>query len=109
MSKKYSILLSGLTLWFVHRFGPLKCHWTMRFEAKNKYFKGLAVRLGNFINIPHTLSMRHQQLQCFYNLNMEVITNKWETGPCDTVSTDVLSEFGLTVSVASKPCRYKVM
>ena len=58
---------------FVYRFGPLICHWTMRFEAKNKYIKGLAVRMGNFINAPYTLAVRHQQLQCYYNLNQEII------------------------------------
>ena len=77
----------------------------MRFEAKNKYIKGLAVRLGNFINIPYTLSMRHQQFQCYYNLNAEVIARELETGPSDTVSTDILSELGLAVSVANQPYR----
>ena len=37
----------------------------MRFEAKHRYFKQLANNIGNFINIPHTLAMRHQMLQCY--------------------------------------------
>lgn len=78
----------------------------MRFEAKNKYIKGLAVRMGNFINAPYTLAVRHQQLQCYYNLNQEVIGKEWECGPSDTVSTDVLSGLGLEMSLASEPYRY---
>ena len=78
----------------------------MRFEAKNKYIKGVAVRMGNFINAPYTLAVRHQQLQCYYNLNQGVISKEWESGQCDTVSTDVLSGLGLEVSLASEPFRY---
>ena len=76
----------------------------MRFEAKNKYFKGLAVRLGNFINIPYTLAMRHQQLQCYYNLNTEAISSQMDYGFVDTVSTEVLHRLGLDVTIAHTPC-----
>ena len=92
--------------YFVYRFGPLICHWTMHFEAKNKYIKGLAVHMGNFINTPYTLAVRHQQLQCYYNLNQEVIGKEWECGPSDTVSTDVLSGLSFEMSLASEPYRY---
>ena len=91
---------------FVYRFGPLICHWTMRFEVKNKYIKGLAVRMGNFINAPYTLAVRHQQLQCYYNLNQEIIGKECECGPSDTISTDVLSGLGLEMSLGSEPYRY---
>lgn len=76
----------------------------MRFEAKNKYFKGLAVRIGNFVNIPVTLAKRHQQLQCYYNLNKDVIEKELEAGAGDTVSTDILLELGLDVSILDKSC-----
>ena len=88
------------------RFGPLIAHWTMRFEAKNKYIKGLAVRIGNFINVPYTLAMRHQQLQCFYNLNREEIGKEVEFGRGDTVSTHVLQHLGLNISINEQPHRY---
>ena len=77
----------------------------MCFEAKNKYIKGLAVRMGNFINL-HSLAVCYQPLQCYYNLNQEVISKEWESGPSDTVSTDVLSGLGLEVSLASQLYRY---
>lgn len=41
-------------------------HWTMRYEAKHKYF---ASNIGNFINISHTLALRHQLLQCYLHLD----------------------------------------
>ena len=74
-------------------------------EAKNKYIKGLAVRLSNFINCLYTLAMRHQQLQCYYNLNNEVISKELEVGPSDGISTDVLQNLGVEVSVADIPYR----
>ena len=51
----------------IDRFGPLVRHWTMRFEAKHAYFKSLCQSMGNFINIPYSLGMRHQQYQCYLN------------------------------------------
>ena len=59
--------------------------------------------MGNFINAPYTVAVRHQQLQCYYNLNQEVIGKEWECGPSDTVSTDVLSGLGLEMSLVSEP------
>ena len=78
----------------------------MRYEAKNKYFKSLATRLGNFINLPYSLTMHHQQLQCYYNLNMEVVGHELEVGPGDTVSADILQNFGMSLLSTEIPCRY---
>ena len=47
------------------RFGPLVRFWTMRFEAKHQYFKSLASRMGNFINITYSLAVRQQCYQCY--------------------------------------------
>ncbi len=41
----------------------------MRYEAKHSYFKKLAQSMDNFINLPHSLAMRHQQLQCYWSMN----------------------------------------
>ena len=38
----------------------------MRYEAKHD---GLAQSMGNFINLPYSLAMRHQQLQCYLSMN----------------------------------------
>lgn len=64
------------------RFGPLVQHRTMRYEAKHSYFKKLAQSVGNFINIPWTLAMRHQLWQCYQWLNCATVPNdKTEVGP----------------------------
>lgn len=70
------------------RFGPLIRHWTMRFEAKHNYFKKLASRLGNFININYSLAMRHQQLQCYQHLESDSLGNEVELGPGEMISAD---------------------
>ena len=54
----------------------------MRYEAKHSYFKKLAGNLGNFINVAHTLTVRHQQLQCYHHLDSESLGGvKLEMGP----------------------------
>ena len=45
--------------------GPLRNIWCKRFEAKHQYFKKLSSFLGNYINITHTLSHRHQMKQAY--------------------------------------------
>ena len=69
---KYSfvdIIIVDIMQLYSHRYGPLVNYWTMRFESKHKYFKGLTNVIGNFINLPYTLAMRHQFFQCFLRLN----------------------------------------
>lgn len=63
VSKKTSRLL-----FLKNRYGPLKHHWTMQYESKHSYFKRLANCLGNY-NICHTLSIRHEQLQCYIRMD----------------------------------------
>ena len=46
-------------------FGPLRCLWCMRFEAKHQYFKKVASVVCNFKNIAGTLASRHQMKQCY--------------------------------------------
>lgn len=44
----------------------------MRYESKNKFFKHIAVTLGNFINVEKTVANRHQRFMCY---KMECSTN----------------------------------
>lgn len=60
----------------------------MRFEARHKYFKRLAARLGNFINIAHTLANRYQQLQCYYSLDTSRLENEMEIGSSEWIELD---------------------
>jgi hypothetical protein len=48
----------------IREIGPLGAFWCMRYEAKHSYFKQLQRRIRNYINVPKTLSHRHQQWQC---------------------------------------------
>ena len=50
--------------------------------------------------------MRHQQLQCYYNLNKEVIGHELEVGPGDTVSADILQNLGIFLLNTEIPYRY---
>ena len=70
----------------------------MRFEARHKYFKRLAGRLGNFINIAHTLAQRYQQLQCYYSLDSKRFENEIESGPNELVLPNdrMMSDFRCT-------------
>jgi hypothetical protein len=44
--------------------GPLVAFWCMRYEAKHAYFKQIFRATRNCINLPVTLSYRHQLTQC---------------------------------------------
>ena len=44
----------------VRCFGPLLHTWTLRYEAKHKFFKKIAKMVMNFINILKTMAVRHQ-------------------------------------------------
>jgi len=63
ITPKFHYLLHYPTM--ASRFGVLRDHWTLRYESKHQYLKQIATNLGNFINIAHTLAMRHQMLQCY--------------------------------------------
>ena len=55
MTPKYHFLVHLPDI--ICRFGPPHSYWCMRFEAKNRFFKG--VIHGNFKNIPLTLASEH--------------------------------------------------
>jgi hypothetical protein len=48
---------------FIRRFGPPRFFSTLRYESKHSYFKGIASRSKNSINLPFTFLKRHQLLQ----------------------------------------------
>ncbi|EEC09636.1 conserved hypothetical protein, partial [Ixodes scapularis] len=50
----------------IQLYGPLSKLSSMRFEAKHQYFKSLARKTHNFINICRTLSIRHQMYEMYY-------------------------------------------
>ena len=46
------------------RCGPLTHCWCMRYETKHKYFKKIAMLIGNFKNVEKTVAYRHQRAMC---------------------------------------------
>ena len=48
----------------VEQFGPPVRYWCMRYEGAHLYFKRIALKSGNFKNIPKTLAQRQQLHQC---------------------------------------------
>ena len=48
----------------VEQFGPPVRYWCMRYEGAHLYFKRIALKSGNFKNIPKTLAQRQQLRQC---------------------------------------------
>ncbi|KAG0414409.1 hypothetical protein HPB47_008432 [Ixodes persulcatus] len=56
----------------IERYGPLQRYWCMRLEAKHQYFKSMASKNKNFVNIGKSISTRHQLLQS-YELHMYVL------------------------------------
>lgn len=45
----------------IQRFGPPRRYWCMRFEGKHMFFKSLVNKKTSFVNLPYTLSHRHQR------------------------------------------------
>lgn len=65
---------------YSHRFGPLVCHWMMRFEAKHSYFKQLAHSMGNFVNITYSFH-EASTLSVLSKHQLPGSENNMETGP----------------------------
>ena len=67
---------------FLTSYGPLVHHWTMRYEAKHSYSKRIAQSMGNYINLPYSLAIRHQHLECYNSMNASLeCGNQMEVGP----------------------------
>ena len=80
------------------------CHWTMRFEAKHKWFKRLAQQLGNFTNLPYTLCMRYQQLQCYQLCCGDGLADHIEVGPGEMILRESIPS--LTPATPTNVYRY---
>ena len=71
----------AITCVFVCNVGPLVRHWAMRFEAKHQYSKFLPSSMGNYINIAHSLALRHQTYQCYVLQDDNALSSTVECGP----------------------------
>lgn len=66
---------------YTFRVGPLVNCWCMRMEAKNSFFKRVA-QIGNYRNVPYSVSARHQRLLCAYLQGPFFTYEDLECGPC---------------------------
>ena len=57
------------------KFGPLARLWTMRYEAKNKYFKSLVSSGKNFVNLPYTLCTKPVKTSRTYSVSLTHFLN----------------------------------
>jgi hypothetical protein len=64
----------------IHRFGPPRNVWTMRFEAKHTFFKRAVSK--NFKNIPKSLAFRHQRYVLFLQKLINLIPINCEMVIC---------------------------
>lgn len=78
---------------YIKRFGPLFPLWCMRFEGKHAYFKSVLKSTNNFINVPFTLSYRHQQWMSHKvaKANGSMLKNKVTVGKYSCMSLNGLS------------------
>ena len=53
----------------------------MRYEAKHSYLTRVSSSVSNFINVCHTLAVRHEILQCHYRLGESYCEDTLEVGP----------------------------
>ncbi|XP_039307878.1 uncharacterized protein LOC120358266 [Solenopsis invicta] len=54
------------------QFGPLMKVWIMRFESKHRFFKRAIRYTLNFINVPKSLSIKHELLQSLVRLGTDI-------------------------------------
>ena len=52
--------------WLTTAFGPLVALWTMRFEAKHRFFKRIVRQTGSFRNILMTMARKHQSMIAYH-------------------------------------------
>lgn len=76
----------------IRAFGPLVCHWTMRFEAKHSFFKQIVKHTSCFKNIPLTLASKHQLMIAFHMNSPSHGKSPLEVSDVSTVPIDVVKD-----------------
>ena len=59
----------------VLKFGPLIRTWCMRHKRKHSLFKDLASNIKNFKNLPYSLAMKYQKVECANSIVFDKYTN----------------------------------
>lgn len=74
--------------------GPVVRMWCMRFEAKHSSFKKLAAS-ASFKNVLHSLTVRHQKIQCQIYLENDPLSDQFHHGPLSRVSLHITHNTGI--------------
>lgn len=77
-------------------FGPLVELWTIRFEAKHSYFRGVVRDVHNFKNVPLTLASKHQLMMAHYLNGPSLFSSSLSVQKLTTVRTCTLDELQKT-------------
>lgn len=72
----------------IQYFGPLSNCWTLRYEAKHSFFKGIIRSTQNMKNVVYTLTNRHQMKQAVCLSEEEILSDEvvHKGGKCVNVS-----------------------
>lgn len=73
-------------------FGPLLHLWTMRFEAKHRFFKRVVHDTQNFKNILKTMAVRHQHMMAYYLAAASFFKPKIQAYKIDSVLVSTLPD-----------------
>lgn len=78
--------------WLTTAFGPLVNFWTMRFEAKHRFFKRIVRPTGSFRNILMTMARKHQSMLAYYIHDCKNQRPTFSVSRMTQVAVDVLKE-----------------
>lgn len=73
-------------------FGPLLHVWTMRFEAKHRFFKRVVRDTQNFKSILKTMAVRHQHMMAYHLAAPSFFKPKTQASRVDSVLVSALPE-----------------
>ncbi|RXN13097.1 cadherin-related tumor suppressor-like protein [Labeo rohita] len=87
--------------WLTTVYGPLVHFWTMRFEAKHRFFKRIVRQTGCFRNILMTMARKHQSMIAYHTNNCNDQRPALSVSQRTLVAVDVLKD-GIKESFARK-------
>ncbi len=76
----------------IKAFGPLVSLWTMRFEAKDSFFKCVVRHTHSFRNILLSLSVKHQMMVAYHLHDSKVVQPSLQVTKLSEVNLTVLRE-----------------
>ncbi|XP_026099560.1 uncharacterized protein LOC113070477 [Carassius auratus] len=78
--------------WLTTAFGPLVFLWTMRFEAKHRFFKRIVRQTGSFRNILKTMARKHQSMIAYHIHDANILRPKLSLSRMTQVAVEVLKD-----------------